>query len=136
MQNQLLLTLTILLLHGNVTLASETEGTASAQVIAPISVRQTTALNFGSFSATGQPGTINEEGQATGGVTSVNSGTAGVFSVEGLTSGQYEFKIPTQAVISDRVSGSNQMIVNLISDDEGTLSSVSGDAATDNISVT
>ncbi|MFT6332102.1 MAG: hypothetical protein ACJAW3_000429 [Lentimonas sp.] len=136
MKNLSLTTLTFLLFCDNYSLADTAEGTASANIVAPISVKQTTALNFGSFSSTGSPGTIDEKGQAQGGVTSVSSGQAGVFTVEGLTSGGYEFDIPTTAVISDRISGSNQMTVNLASDTEGTLNSSSGGSSASNITVT
>ena len=148
MKNLLLLTtLTFLLLHGSDAVAQtdnriiqESEsatGKASVKVKnAAISVRQTTPLSFGSFSST-SGGIIDEQGTASGGVTSVNKGQAGVFTIEGLSSGNYEVTIPSEATISDMVSGANKMKVKLAANKKrGSLSASGGRIATDNVTVT
>jgi Mat/Ecp fimbriae major subunit len=75
---------------------------ASATVITPIAITQTTALQFGTFSPGTGAGNIDQSGAATGGVISVSSSTKspGIFAVTGFTGASYTFTLPSTVTIS------------------------------------
>jgi hypothetical protein len=89
--------------------------TAEAVVVGAITVAQTTALNFGSFSSSTAGGTITQAGVATGDVTAVGSAAApAVFAVSGSGTSAYTFNLPATATIGIGGSGgTNQMTTTL-----------------------
>jgi hypothetical protein len=88
-------------------------GTASATVIQPIAISQTTGLDFGKFSATGTVGTVvmSTAGarSATGGVSlsSMAAGAAAAFVVTGEPNATYTITLP--ATPATLTSGANTM---------------------------
>lgn len=109
-----LLAIIAIILATSESFAASATGTVRATVVDNIAVNQTTGLNFGSFTASGSSGTINQAGTTTGGVTAVSGGetrAAAVFNVTGNGSSAYSFTIPTGPVTMN--SGINTMQVNL-----------------------
>jgi len=85
--------------------------TANARVVTPVTVTETTPLNFGSFAASGTAGSITQAGVVTGGVTAVAGGatrTAGVFSVSGESSASTAYTVSLPASVT-LTSGANNM---------------------------
>ena len=88
---------------------------ASATVVSSIGISETTAMQFGYFSASASSGTINQAGSSTGGVNAINSGvtrSGGVFAVSGFGSATYEFTLPSVATLT-RSGGSETMTTTL-----------------------
>lgn len=84
---------------------------ASATVVTAIGISETTAMQFGYFSASGSSGTINQVGSVSGGVTAVGSGiarSAGIFAVSGTGSSSYTFTLPSSVTLT-RSGGSETM---------------------------
>jgi hypothetical protein len=112
--------------------------TLSAKVAAPISISQTSGLNFGSFAAGTTSGTITQAGIATGGVTAVAGGetrSAGIFAVTGEALGTgtipYTFTMPTSVTLT---SGTNSMTATL-SFDSGSSSRTLNSAGSETVTV-
>jgi hypothetical protein len=63
--------------------AATATGDATATVATALSVEQTTALSFGTFTSGTSTGTINTAGTASGGVTKISNGNPGVFTITG-----------------------------------------------------
>ncbi len=120
MNKKLILSL-IIFFSVNQAFAASATGDAKARVLNATLVSQTTALDFGSFIASGTAGTINQSGSIiTGGITSVTAGTSAVFNVNtGANGGDssndvgYTFGLPTEAIISLNGAGSNPMTADL-----------------------
>ena len=116
MKNFFKLVLTISAILSFSSSAYAISATANARVVTPITVTQTTALQFGSFTSSGVLGTITQAGVVTGGVTAVTGGAtraAGVFAVAGETtaaSTPYTFTFPTTASLAN---GANTMTATL-----------------------
>jgi hypothetical protein len=104
-------------------------GNASATVVTAIAVSETTAMQFGLFSASGSTGTINQAGTATGGVTAIASGvtrSAGIFAVTGTGNASYTFTLPSTATLT-RSGESETMTADLsFNSGNGTRSLTSG----------
>ena len=113
------LSLLLTLLFAFTSQAFAITATVNAVVVNTLTVSQTTALNFGSFSSSASSGTINQIGTTTGGVTAVSGGAtraAAVFSVSAgdSSSTPYIFTLPPTATIGIGGSaGTNQMTVTL-----------------------
>ena len=110
--------------------------TANAKVVTPITISQTTGLNFGSFASSSSSGTINQAGTVTGGVTAVTptaARTAGVFAVAGevVVNTAYNFTLPSTATLN---SGGNSMTATL-SFASGTASRTFDGAGTETVTV-
>ena len=90
--------------------ATTATGGASATVIGPLSITQTTPLNFGSFSSGATSGTINSFGSTTGGVTSLALGSPAIFNVTGNPNTNFSITGPASVVLS---SGLNTMTATL-----------------------
>lgn len=95
--------------------AATAVGTANGRVVTPIAVTAGTALEFGSFAASGTAGTINQAGVTTGGVLAISSGasrSAGTFTVTGEATANtsYTFTLPETITLS---SGANSMTATL-----------------------
>jgi hypothetical protein len=84
------------------TTAHAITGTATAKVLTPIAVTQTTQLDFGTFTAGAAVGSIDQNGATTagGGATKVADGADGVFTVTGEASTNYTVNIPATTVLT------------------------------------
>jgi hypothetical protein len=89
----------------------------SAKIAVPISISETSVLNFGSFASGASSGTITQAGVTTGGVTKISSGeaiSAGIFAVTGESLGTgtipYTFTKPTTVTLT---SGANTLSATL-----------------------
>jgi hypothetical protein len=89
----------------------------SAKIAVPISISQTSGLNFGTFASGATSGTITQAGVRTGGVTLINSGearSAGIFAVTGEALGTgtipYTFTMPSSVTLT---SGANTLTATL-----------------------
>ncbi len=103
--------LTISLLGASLAQAATTvAGTASATVIGPLAITQTTPLSFGSFSSGATAGTITSFGAATGGVTNFSAGSPAVFTVTGNPNSNFNITAPATVTLT---SGANTMSADL-----------------------
>lgn len=114
--------------------AASATGTASATVVAPLTIVQTTGLNFGSFSvgATGGTVVITQAGAVskTGDVQLIASSgaTNGLFTVAGAPSTTYSISTPSTLSVT---SGANSMSIALNAPTSDTI----GAGGTDTFSV-
>ena len=114
--------------------AQSATSTASAIIVSPIAITNTTALNFGNVAVNALPGTVvlDPAGTrtSTGGVTlPVTAGTvsAASFNVTGAGSYTYTITLPsTDVTIS---SGANNMIVNAFSSTPSATGELDGSGA-------
>jgi hypothetical protein len=98
-------------LFANAAIAATATGTATATVLGSLTISQTQALSFGSFSSSATPGTVNHFGQTTGGVTHSGSGAQfGSFAVTGTPNTNYSIVIPATVTLT---SGANSMTATL-----------------------
>ena len=112
-------------------IAATASGTATATVIAPITINSTTALNFGSFS-NANPGTvtISTAGARTASgvlLSGTNTGLGGIFTVGGSATGTPGFSITSPQGFSVTGPGTAMPFTLTLPGATGTLS---GGAAT------
>jgi Mat/Ecp fimbriae major subunit len=72
-----------------------------ATIVAPITLTQNTALNFGRFSSGSTAGTINHYGQTTGGVNTLTPGHPAKFTVTGTPNTNYTIAIPATSTLTN-----------------------------------
>lgn len=97
--------------------AASTTATASATVIAPITINSTSNLVFGKISAVATPGTVTISPNGTRSATTVTgagTSSAAAFQVNGEPGTAYT--IDTSASTANLTSGSDTMALTLISD--------------------
>ena len=115
-------------------LAATDTGTASAQIVTPIAITNTTDLFFGSIVAdpAGDTISLDTANNATITNTSVITGisTSGSFDVTGTTGAVYTVTLPGPTLIS---SGGNNMTVNNFSHDGGATPTIAAGGSTLNI---
>lgn len=75
--------------------------TANANIVAPLSIGQTTALSFGSFSSSPTAGTITSGGAATGGVVTLAPGNDARFNTVGTANATYTAVVDPTATLSN-----------------------------------
>jgi hypothetical protein len=126
-------------LFGGVAQAADATSSATAKVVTPITVSNTAALAFGSFSA-GSGGTIliGTDGarSKTAGVVLLNSstGAAAAFAVNGENNTTYTISLPTTVSVSD---GTNTMSLgSFVSNPSGTGTLSGSGAQTINVGAT
>lgn len=86
--------------------AATANGTASATVIGPLAVSQTTPMNFGSFSPSATAGTVTSGGITTGGVAVVSAGSNALFTATGNPNSNFSISVPASISMT---SGVNSM---------------------------
>ena len=118
--------------------ASDATGTASATVIAPIAVTQSTAMEFGSIAPTAAAGSIVMATDGTRSATNVDilAGTsaAAAFGVTGSGTQSYSVSLPSSAItLSD---GANSMTVDAFDHDAGATPALAGGVGSFNVGAT
>lgn len=117
--------------------AADATGTASATIVAPIAISQSTAMNFGNIAPTATAGTVVLA--TNGGTTASNvdilagSASAAAFAVTGTGSAAYSITLPTSVTLS---SGTDTMTVDAFSHDAGATPALSTGADSFNVGAT
>jgi hypothetical protein len=89
---------------------------ATATVVQAMNITETTPMEFGYFSASASPGTINQSGTTSGDVTAISASgitrSGAVFAVSGSGAAGYTFTLPSTATLT-RSGGSETMTATL-----------------------
>lgn len=94
--------------------SSTVAATAIARVITPVTIAQTTGLDFGTFApGTDSAGTIDTSGNVTGGVNVVTVGNPGAFAVSGVSSANYTIVGDAHVTLKGTATSSPDMIAAL-----------------------
>ena len=126
-------------IYSQAAFAADATGNASATVLAPLTITETTAMNFGDVSGdtnnattvvlTTAGATSSADGAFTGG-----SPQAGVFNVTGATGQSYDITLPAAAVTL--TSGGNTVTVDTFTDDTAGTGTLTGGTDTFNVGAT
>ena len=132
-------TVTALAMVSHSAIAASVDGDASATVVSPLAISQSTAMSFGNFAAgTGGTVVIGTDGarSQTGAVSlsTVDEGSQGVFAVTGQGNATFAITLPSTDVTL--TSGGNTMTVNTFTSDPSGTGTLSSGSATINVGAT
>jgi len=133
---KIIIGLMLSLLFIGVASAADTIGTASVEVLSPIAIAETQALNFGNISPTGTAGTV---AISTGGVRS-NSNvdllgglpTQAIFAITGAGNAAFSVSLPSSVILT----GPETKTVDSFVHDAGASPALSSGTATVNVGAT
>ncbi len=111
---------TAALLTSSSAYAAEATGNASATVVAPLAVSETTPMSFGAFTANGISGTVSTGGAFDGGVTVIVPPTPATFTVTGAPNQGYTINGSPSVTLTNGTPA-NDMTANLFRPTSDTL---------------
>lgn len=110
-------------------IAAQDTGSATANVLEPITITNTSPLQFGDVDVTGGGTvTIDELGAASGTLTSVGTQSAGTFALTGANGATFSIAIATVTELTN--GGGNDLILSAYSNTEGATGTMTGGAIT------
>lgn len=123
----------------NTAKAADAAASASATIVAPITISQTTALAYGNLAPTGTAGTAiidTADSLSSSNVDTLSGITpaSGAFSVTGSGTSNYTVTLPTTVTLSD--GGSNSMTLSSFNHNAGATPSLSGGTGTFKVGAT
>ena len=109
-------------------IAAQATGSATANVLEPITITNTSPLQFGDVDVTGGGTvTISETGAASGTLTSVGTQSAGTFALTGANAATFSIAIAT---VVDLTNGTDNLVLSAYSNTEGATGTMTGGAIT------
>ena len=109
-------------------IAAQTTGSATATVLAPITIANASALEFGDIDVTGGGTiTISAAGVSSGSLTSVGTQSAGTFNLTGQSGATFSVVI---AKVTDLLNGANDLVLSAFTHDAGPTPTMIGGAIT------
>ena len=109
-------------------IAAQDTGSATANVLEPITITNTSPLQFGDVDvAGGGTVTISELGAVSGTLTSVGTQSAGTFDLTGASGASFSIAIAT---VSELINGTDNLVLSAYTNTEGATGTMTGGAIT------